>query len=396
MTRIYEFYWQAINRFGQKQKGKRLAENAEQLEQQLHLQGFSHIRLRRNFTIATSPQTESINQLLNQLALLLGSAMPLKQCLALLAQNSRQIQCYQWLRALEEHLNNGFSFSQALTKENCFLSLQEILLIKMGEQSGTLTIILQQITQQRAKIEQLNKKIKKVMFYPILILIISLLLSSLLLLFIVPKFAELYSDKSHSLPFLTDILFSLSTLLSQHFIALFLGLFFTIVILFKVLKYPAIEQIKWQCLNIIPLFRKLIRYRRTLFFCHNTSIMLNVGVRLDQVLHSFLNSSSDPILSQTLEQTLDRLKQGFRLSESLNPAIFSDEMPQMIAIGERSAKLPEILQQIAYLYQQKLDEQIDLLSQLLEPILMLIIGAIVGTILLGLYLPIFDMGAMIE
>lgn len=397
MISVYEFHWKAKNRFGKTMRGKQLAENATQLEQQLILKGFQQIKIHRNFNFATTPNVESINQVLSQLALLLNTTMPLKQCLMLLRENCQQIRCYQWLYAIEQHLLSGFSFSDALIKEMRYLSLQEIQLIKMGEQSGTLANTLKTIATNRAKEEQLRKKIKKIMFYPSLVFGIALLLSLLMLLFIVPQFAELYTGKAHSLPFLTAILFYLSNFLSEHLWLSFCSITLFLLFASKLSKLKAIANFKATLINILPIFRLIQRDNRTIFFCQNCGLMLSAGLRIDTILNSFISPNShDSVLSNSLTQTLERLKQGYHLSESLDPSLFSDNVLPILAIGEKSGQLANMLIQISHYYQQKLDTKIDVLSQLLEPLLMLIIGSIIGTILIGLYLPIFEMGTMIE
>ncbi|MDE3989457.1 type II secretion system F family protein, partial [Glaesserella parasuis] len=156
-------------------------------------------------------------------------------------------------------------------------------------------------------------------------------------------------------------------------------------------------RLKFIILSHIPILKGIIQYSRIIFFCQNSSLMLASHIRLDTVLHSFLaNKSDDILLQRSLATTLTYLKQGYRLADSLDPKLFPTDMLQMIAIGEQSGKLSPMLQQISNGYQQRLDYQIDILSQLLEPMLMVLMGIIVGTILIGLYLPIFDMGAMIE
>lgn len=397
MISIYEFHWKAKNRFGKTMKGKQLAENATQLEQQLMLKGFQQIKIHRNFNFTTTPKVESINQLLSQLALLLNTAMPLKQCLMLLRENCQQIRCYQWLYAIEQHLLNGFSLSDALKKESDYLSLQEIQLIKIGEQSGTLAGTLKTIAENRAKAEQLRKKIKKIMFYPSLVFGIALLLSLLMLLFIVPQFAELYAGKAHSLPFLTEILFQLSDFLSEHFWLSFFSITLLLCFVSKLSKVKPMAHFKTKLINILPIFRLIQRDYRTIFFCQNCGLMLSAGLRIDTILNSFITPNSpDSVLSNSLTQSLERLNQGYYLSESLDPSLFSDNVLPILAMGEKSGQLANMLMQISHYYQQKLDTQIDVLSQLLEPLLMLIIGSIIGTLLIGLYLPIFEMGTMIE
>ncbi|AHG86201.1 Tfp pilus assembly pathway, component PilC [Bibersteinia trehalosi USDA-ARS-USMARC-190] len=398
MFNVYEFRWQARDRFGQKQSGKQLAESTQQLEQRLQQQGFSHIRIQRNFVLPQQPKSSEITQFLQQFALLTNATIPLKLSLTMLLENCQNSKIYLWLRAVIQQLENGFSLAQSFGNTGKFLTQQEIQLIKIGEQSGELNKILSNITQNRQRSEQLNKKLKKILFYPIMILFISISLSVLLLLFIVPKFAELYDAKNRELPLMTKILFYLSDFLQHHFIALLISIISLSLLLYFISKKTQIlTRLRAQILSILPLFKQIHLQARLVFFCYNCGLMLQAHLRLDSVLDSFISAkSNDPILSPELSKTLARLKQGYRLSDCLPAHLFPNEVLQMIKVGEQSGKLAEMLLQVSEIYRQKLEYQIDLLSQMLEPLLMLVIGFIVGTILIGLYLPIFDMGAMIE
>ncbi|AUI65373.1 MULTISPECIES: type II secretion system F family protein [Glaesserella] len=398
MNNIYLFQWKGRNRLGQKQTGQRIATSRAVLEQQLQQKGYRQLRISRQFVLSTAPKKEEINRYIQQLAMLVQASIPLKQCLSMLLESCQNLSFYRWQQETIRLLEAGFAFSSALEKQGKYLNAQEIQLIKMAETSGNLGIILSNIAQTREKSEKLTKKVKKILFYPLFILTISITLSILLLIFIVPQFAELYGSKGKSLPLITNVLFILSNFLQQNIIHLILFIIISLLIIsFLNKKTTIIKKVKLLILSQLPIFKGIIQDSRIIFFCQNSSLMLASHIRLDSVLHSFLANKSDDILLQhSLASTLTFLKQGYRLADSLDPKLFSNDVLQMIAIGEQSGKLSVMLKQISDIYQQRLDYQIDLLSQLLEPMLMLLMGIIVGTILVGLYLPIFDMGAMIE
>ncbi|HDL5150213.1 TPA: type II secretion system F family protein [Mannheimia haemolytica] len=398
MTKIYEFHWQAQSRFGQKQRGKRLATNRDMLENLLLAQGYQHIRISRNFVLSANPKKEEVNSLLSQLALLVNSAMPLKQALSMLLQNCRNIRLYLWLNELIQYIESGYAFSQSLEKLGEFVTNQEIQLIKMGEQSGKLGIMLTNLAESRAKLEKLAKKVKKILFYPVIVLLISLALSIGLLVLIVPQFAQLYGSKDKTLPLITDILFTLSEcLIEQGTVLLGTLLLAVIFYLFFAKKSRLVAKWKMALWAKMPLFSRIIEQSRIIFFSQNIALMLNAHIPLDVALRSFLSEKNDdPILQQEIGTMLNLLQQGYKFSQGINPNVFGAEMAQMLEVGEKSGNVAKMCEHISEMYQQKLDYQIDILSQLLEPMLMLIMGVIVGTIIVGLYLPIFDMGALVE
>lgn len=397
MANIYEYHWKALDRFQRKRRGKQLASSREALGQLLRSKGYQHIKMSRNFVLPQHPSIEDINQFLSQLALLVNSAIPLKQALTMIVQNCRNIRLYQWLNELISLIEAGYAFSQSLEKLKRYITNQEIQLIKMGEQSGKLGTILRNIAESRIQSEKLAKKVKKILFYPVIVLGISLSLSIGLLVSIVPQFAVLYGSKGKDLPVITEILFSLSQILiEQRNTLLILLLLAVIFVLFFAKKSTWVTGLKIWILTKMPIFSRIIQHSRIVFFSQNIALMLNAHIPLDRALRSFLSEKSDdPILQKEIQFMLNLLQQGYQFSEGINSTVFSSEVVQMIDIGEKSGNLANMCEHISDIYRQKLDYQIDILSQLLEPMLMLLMGVIVGTIIVGLYLPIFNMGAMV-
>lgn len=398
MFKVYEFHWKAVNRFQQKQKGKLLARNQEELEQRLIKKGFQQIKINRNFIFPKNPKSEEVTQLISQLSLLINAKLPLKQALSIILENTQNIKLYLWLEEIIRSVDLGYSFSTSLENLNRYLDSQEIQLIKMGEMSGKLGVILENIAQSRSESEKLFSKVKKIMFYPVMVLVVALTLSIGMLILIVPKFSELYSAKDKTLPFITEVLFFLSNLLIDNYIfILFLFVLSSIFFSFLDKKTTIIKKFKYSILSNFPVFKNIIGQSRIIYFTQNIALMLNASLRLDLILETFLsNKQADPILQQECQSVLTLIKQGYAFSECLNTDVFESQTVQILSVGERSGKLAEMSEYVSQIYKKKLDDQLDILSQLLEPALMVILGGIVGTIIVGLYLPIFDMGSLVE
>ena len=398
MFKVYEFHWKAINRFQQKQKGKLLARNQDELEQRLIKKGFQQIKISRNFILPKNPKSEEVTQLISQLALLINAKLPLKQALSIILENTQNIKIYLWLEEIIRSVELGYSFSKSLENLNRYLDSQEIQLIKMGEMSGKLGVILENIAQSRSESEKLFSKVKKIIFYPEMVLTIALTLSIGMLVLIVPKFSELYSAKDKTLPFITEILFFLSNLLVDNYIFLLVLLILSSVLLsFLAKKTTIITKLKYSILSNMPVFKTILSQSRIVYFTQNVALMLNASLRLDLILETFLsNKQADPILQKECLSVLTLIKQGYAFSECLNTEVFESQTVQMLSVGEKSGKLAEMSEYVSQIYKKKLDDQLDILSQLLEPVLMVVLGGIVGTIIVGLYLPIFDMGSLVE
>lgn len=412
MRKLKLFKWRGINRLQQKQKGTIVAESAVIAQQQLMSRGLQHIKLQQNWQLNSKPKNAEVCALLSQLATLLQAAVPLKNSLQILLQQCTNIALNGWLRQLLKDIESGLSFSQALEKQtvekqNQYLTYQDRQLIKVGEMTGKLPTVCHEIAQHKQQALALQRKIRKILLYPVLVLGISLILTALLLLFIVPQFAEMYDNSSAPLPTFTQVLLTLSQGLQDYWLHLLICITLTILFIRARLKHsPWFNRQKIRFINAMPVLNRIVQLSRLVGFSRSLFLMLQAGVPLNQALQSFLpqnpswqrspNVQGDWLLIEEVQSILHWLQQGYAFSASVSGHIFPLAAQQMLQVGEQSGQLPKMLQFIANDHQQQLDYQIDLLSQMLEPLLMVIIGGLIGLIMLGMYLPIFNMGALVQ
>ncbi|ABR73985.1 type II secretion system protein F [Actinobacillus succinogenes] len=398
------YRWKATDRFDQQQRGELVAEDEIKAKQILFSRQLRNIRLQRNWQLSPAPKNVEICDLLQQLATLLQASVPLKNSLHILLSNCANIPLYQWLQQLLRDIESGLAFSQTLNRQQKFLTHQECQLIRVGEMTGQLAKVCQQIALSKQQGLALQRKIQKILLYPMMILIISLILTALLLIFIVPQFAEMYGGESTQLPLFTQILMNLSQTLQQYFVLFCLGLAAIIFFIKHRLRHSLrLHRQKNKLVAVIPVLGQIVSLSRLVRFCRSLHLMLHAGVPLHQALLSFLPTDKsdtviryDVALIQEVQFMLQGIQKGFAFSACVGSALFPMQAQQMLQVGERAGKLPLMLQHIADNYQQQLDHKIDLLSQMLEPFLMLIIGSIIGLIMLGMYLPIFNMGSLIQ
>ena len=412
MRKLKLFKWRGINRLQQKQKGTIVAESAVMAQQQLMSRGLQHIKLQQNWQLNSKPKNAEVCALLSQLATLLQAAVPLKNSLQILLQHCTNIALNGWLRQLLKDIESGLAFSQALEKQtvekqNQYLTYQDRQLIKVGEMTGKLPTVCHEIAQHKQQALALQRKIRKILLYPVLVLGISLILTALLLLFIVPQFAEMYDNSSAQLPTFTQVLLTLSQGLQDYWPHLLICMTLTILFIRARLKHsPWFNRQKIRLINAMPVLNRIVQLSRLVGFSRSLCLMLQAGVPLNQALQSFLpqnpswqrspNVQGDWLLIEEVQSILHWLQQGYAFSASVSGHIFPLAAQQMLQVGEQSGQLPKMLQFIANDHQQQLDYQIDLLSQMLEPLLMVIIGGLIGLIMLGMYLPIFNMGALVQ
>lgn len=401
------FRWHGYNRLQQKQQGMIIAETEMQAQQELLSRGLQQLKLQRDWQISGKPNNAEICDLLMQFSTLLQSSVPLKNSLQILLQNCTNIALNRWLRKLSADIESGLSLSQSLENQGLYLSLQECQLLKVGEMTGKLAQVCSQIAKHRQQHLALQRKMQKILLYPALVLAVSLILTLLLLLFIVPQFAEMYAHNQAELPLFTAVLLTVSDTLQQY-LWQFLLLAVLLCLLFRTQSKHSLRlnKGKSRLIAATPIFGGIVRLSRLVGFCRSLQLMLQSGIPLNQALLSFLPQvkswqtnitlQGDLVLFHEVQSMLHWIQQGYTLSDSVGSGLFPLQAQQMLQVGEKSGQLAMMLQHIADNYQQQLDHKIDLLSQMLEPMLMLIIGTIIGLIMLGMYLPIFNMGAMIQ
>ena len=289
MTKLKLFRWRAFNRLQQKQKGLIVAESDAKARQQLMTQGLQSITLQQNWQLSNKPKNAEICALLSQLATLLQAAVPLKHSLQILLQNCTNIALNQWLRLLLRDIESGLAFSQALEQQGLYLTYQERQLIQVGEMTGKLAAVCHEIAQHKQQTLALQRKIQKILLYPVLVLSISLILTILLLLFIVPQFAAMYDNNSAQLPAFTQLLLTLSQGLQNYWLALLIVVVLTVILIrFQLIHSPWLHRQKTRLFNNMPLLNHIVRLSRLVSFSRSLFLMLQAGIPLNQALQSFL------------------------------------------------------------------------------------------------------------
>ncbi len=269
-------------------------------------------------------------------------------------------------------------------------------LVEAGEQAGALEALLDKVATYKEKTEALKKKVKKALFYPTAVLVVAVIVTIILLIFVIPQFEELFSDRA-DLPAFTQMVINLSRFVQDKgiFIAMVIGGAGYAFVYFKkrskrmreildrmVLKFPIIG----------PILNKaaIARYARTL------STMFAAGVPLVEALESVAGATGNIVFENAVMKMKDEVATGQRLQRAMeNTGLFPNMVIQMIAVGEESGSLDEMSGKVATFYEAEVDNAVDAMSSLLEPLIMAILGVLVGSLVIAMYLPIFKLGAVV-
>lgn len=353
---------------------------------QLKRRCFWHYWLESSITAA------DITLLLRQLATLTTAGLPLLQSLLLIRQSASKIKLVRLTQQLAENIQAGNNLSESLQQQQCFDLLSRSL-ISAGEQSGTLDHMLTRIAAHREKSALLQKKVRKVLLYPLAVLLIASVVTAILLLYAVPQFSLLYSSMGAELPAFTGFVLQLSALLQHNGLAL-LAASGLCCMAFRFLykRQTLLRRLADKLLLIIPIVRKNILAR----FCRILATFSSAAIPLDTALSAAVSVSDNRCYQSAVLAVQEQINAGQSLYSALSrQTLFPPVLLRFVATGEASGTLDSMLQKLAILYEQETDDLTEGLTSLLEPVIMATLGVIVGALIIALYLPIFRMGSLI-
>ncbi len=329
-----------------------------------------------------------------QLAILINAALPLIFCLKTLAHSFKPV-----IRTVFKHMivtiEGGKNLSAALGLYPQLFPHYFIYLIQVGEESGQLGLVLAQLAAYQEKMRARGLLLKKALLYPLFVFITSLVITLALLLFIVPQFQLLFAGVTN-LPLMTRFVFGLSNLLQKIQMIHCVSLILIIVLLrFGLKNNNAYIRIMQELLYRLPIIGKIIHDNQQTRYLRTLSVALQAGLPLILALQLSLQVMQYTRLSRKITWVSHRIQSGMNLKQTLaQTAQFCEIVIQLVAIGEQTSQLPSLLAHSAQVLEQRTDQQMQHLTRLLQPILIVLLGAILGCLIIALYLPVFKLGTL--
>jgi len=330
-----------------------------------------------------------------QLGALIGAGVGLAEALDILGEQLPNKTLQAALKSVKEDVAAGMPFHKALAKHPKVFPPFFVNLMEAAEESGNMDIMLERATKYYEKIAMIKRKIKSASWYPIMVIVISTVIVTGILAFIVPSFAQLYSSMGANLPALTQFLINASNMLKNN---LQLIIAFVVLVFFGV-KYFYSTSIGKRLFHTLfirmpllgPIFLKgaLAKFGRTL------ATLVSGGVPIIRALEIAGSVAGNVVIENSVKEAKVLVEQGKPLYEALDPKIFPSIFIAMVKVGENTGKMDEMLDTIANFYEDEVDRAVEGLIQTIEPMLMVFIGTIIAVILAGLYLPIFNLGEVV-
>ncbi len=394
--------WKGINRRGKKTQGEIKASSIMEAKALLRQQGItpSLVRKQAKSLFGGDPKIVPVDIAIvtRQIATMLQAGVPLVQSIDLIATGSEKKNLRVLMQKISLKVQSGLPLSEVLREQPKYFDELYCDLVKSGEQSGALDRIFDRIAIYKEKAEALKSKIKKAMFYPIAVIIVALIVTSILLIFVVPQFAEIFAGFGAELPAFTLFVVKLSELMQAYWWVVLVSLFIAFKVIGKmyntslsfrtgadamILKAPVVGDI----LNKAA----VARYARTL------STTFAAGVPLIEALESAAGAAGNEIYRNAIMEVRADVSAGGQMFSSMKTTNrFPEMVIQMVSIGEESGSLDDMLARVANIYEQEVDDAVDGLTALLEPLIMAVLGVLIGGLIIAMYLPIFQMGAVIK
>ncbi|SFN77732.1 protein transport protein HofC [Xenorhabdus japonica] len=394
----YIYQWQAINKKGNAIKGESIGRSKKSIFQYLSRLDLQPYAIKCKKIIYYSEKEIAYRlHFIHQLSTLLTSGIPLLRGLTILLQECKHALWRCVLTDMIQKIRQGESFSTTLKHYPKLFPPLFCQMIAVGEQTGQLENCCQLIINRLEQQNKLKKKVQKAYHYPLIVAFVSFLVITLMLIFVLPEFRQVYSSLNASLPLLTQWVLSGSDLLIHHGVLLMI-IIFTLLIGYLWLRhrFPIFKAKEKMFFMRLPIFRQLTIYQQTNQIFHILFMTQKAGLTLMTGLECALSATQHPIFIAGVKSLYRQIQQGIPMSDALKQTPhFPSLCQQFVTIGEESGELELFLFNLAEWYQEKSINLADSLVQLLEPLLMLIMALIVGLLLLAMYLPIFQLGTIL-
>jgi type IV pilus assembly protein PilC len=396
------FVWTGTDRRGVRVKGQTRGSNPSLIRADLRKQGIVPLKVKKQSTLFSKSAKKKITPkdiavFFRQLATMMAAGVPLVQSFDIIGRGHENAGMRTLVLKIKNEVESGTSLSETLAKYPLYFDDLVVNLVSAGEQAGVLETLLDKIATYKEKTEYLKAKIKKAMFYPTAVIIVAFIVTAILLIFVVPQFEQLFSSFGTDLPAFTRLVVDLSEFMQQYWWLVFGIAIGSVVGLLQTKKRSrqfgrALDRmiLKIPIIGTIMHKAAVARYARTL------GTMFAAGVPLVEALESVAGATGNVVYSDAVLMIRDSVATGQQLQFAMSQTgLFPNMVEQMVAIGEESGALDTMLNKVADFYEQEVDDAVDALSSLLEPLIMSILGILIGGLVVAMYLPIFKMGAAI-
>jgi type IV pilus assembly protein PilC len=395
------FVWEGMDNKGNRVKGETRASNPNLVKGELRRQGINPLKVKKKTLVFGAKKKKIIAKDIaifsRQLATMMTSGVPLVQAFEIIGRGHENPSMQELVLSIKADVEGGNSLADALRRHPLQFDSLYCNLVHAGEQAGILETLLHKIALYKERMEAIKGKIKKAMFYPAAVIVAAFIVTAILMIFVVPQFESLFKNFGADLPALTQMVINTSVLFQNYWWAIFGSIGGAVYGLIQLKKRSIKFQqgldrlsLKLPVIGDIVTKATIARYARTL------ATMFAAGVPLVEALTTVAGAAGNIVYSNAILKMRDEVATGVALQMTMKQAaLFPNMVVQMVAIGEESGSLDTMLGKVADFYEEEVNNAVDGLSSLLEPIIMAVLGVLIGGLVIAMYLPIFKMGQVV-
>lgn len=396
------FTWVGLDKRGQRMTGEHQSKSVGLVKAELRRQGINPqtVKAKAKPLFGAAGKTikpREVAIFARQLATMMAAGVPMVQGFEIVAGGQTNQRMKDMLSDIKTEIEGGQSLHEALGKYP--VQFDELFqnLVKAGESAGVLDTILDTVATYKENIEAIKGKIKKAMFYPAMVLGVALLVSAILLIFVIPQFETVFQNFGADLPAFTQMLVNMSRFMVSYWWVILLGtagFFAGFSVLYK--RSTKIQHLVGRWVLKLPVIGEVLRQSAMARFARTLGVTFKAGVPLVEALDSVAGATGSVVYNESVKRIREDVSVGHQLQLAIRQTgLYPNMVVQMVAIGEEAGALDKMLFKIAEFYEQEVNNAVDSLASLLEPFIMIIIGVIVGGMVIGMYLPIFKLGAVV-
>ena len=396
--KVYLFTWEGKDKSGKLVKGEMRASGENIVNVTLRRQGIQNARVKKAATRSGKRITDQdITFFTRQLATMMKAGVPLLQSFDIVAKGHSNPSVTRLLLDIKLEVETGSSLAQSFRKYPLYFDNLFCNLVAAGEQAGILDSLLDRLAIYKEKMLAIRSKIKKALFYPVAILVVAFVVTAVIMIFVIPQFKELFVGFGANLPAPTLVVMNLSEIFVSYWYLIFGGLAGGIWLFTNSLKRSENMQFAMDRLMLkMPIFGEMVRKATIARWTRTLSTMFAAGVPLVEALDSVAGAAGNRVYMQATKKIQQEVSTGSSLTVSMqNSGVFPNMVLQMCAIGEESGALDAMLGKVADFFEREVDDSVDALASLMEPLIMAVLGVLIGGLVIAMYLPIFKMGQVV-
>lgn len=398
VVKEYTYLWEGKNRDGKGVRGEMRAASEAVVQTSLRRQGIFNARVKKaRFKVGGKVGEKDISLFTRQLATMMKSGVPLLQAFDIVGRGHANPAVAKLLLDIKADVETGSSLSQAFRKYPLYFDALYCNLVAAGEQAGILDTLLERLATYKEKILAIKSKIKSALFYPISIIVVAFIITAVIMIFVIPAFKEVFKSFGADLPAPTLLVMAISDFFVAYWWAIFGIIFGGLYFFFEAWKRSEKVQMAMdRFLLRLPIFGDIIRKAVIARWSRTLSTMFAAGVPLVESLDSVGGAAGNHVYKVATRQIQGEVSTGTSLTNAMtNVNLFPNMVTQMVAIGEESGALDSMLSKVADFFEQEVDDAVEAMSSLMEPIIMVVLGTLIGGMVVAMYLPIFKLGAVV-